>query len=464
MSQVKSGYILAGFETLAGILNNFIANDSKGRYDNNFTAQEISNLLSTTVSGFLHSYGDKFAGRKKYGKYNQSEADLYQRCRGFGFFNNSNFIADSGGFQISIGRLDRRESDLLLDMYHDFLIEHHQVLDRAFTLDIPPGPNCDIFKDFDDIYRLNSASYLKAANLPDEVRRKMIYVHHFRSPKLWDVFKRILTDTEIYPQFENFATGGIVASMSGDTAIPCIIYLLPLIPLLKETIKYKRNYLNFHILGGANYRDILFYELFKLQVKKIHNIELNITYDSSGLYKGLMIGRFLHVMGGNGIIRKMNIRSSHLGMRFENDMTINDKYGMELNKFARKYNFKEIDMSSPYDPVADTFYEEVKIYSMLYMLDFYSVMQTRLREQVAEIFPLYEAGDYMEFNNQIENITRFINEGKITRKQKAKSTSVITSLDMLRDLDETRCKYIVDKCLSKDEFTNLISSEEILTI
>ena len=38
-------------------------------------------------------------------------------------------------------------------------------------------------------------------------------------------------------------------------------------------------------------------------------------------------------------------------------------------------------------------------------------------------------------------------------KQIIKSNSVVRSLDMLKDLDEVYCKYIIDKSLSKDEFT-----------
>ena len=74
-------------------------------------------------------------------------------------------IADSGGFQISIGRLSRRESDLLRVMYYDWIEEYHEVLDKAFILDIPPGPGCEIFHNFDDVYKLNLESYERARSL-----------------------------------------------------------------------------------------------------------------------------------------------------------------------------------------------------------------------------------------------------------------------------------------------------------
>ena len=107
---------------------------------------------------------------------------------------------------------------------------------------------------------------------------------------------KILDENNLFDKFKHFSTGGIVANMSTDLIIPCIIYILPLIPLLNRAKKFGRKYLNFHILGGAGFRDVLFYELFKIHVMEKHGIELNITYDSSGIFKALMIGRFIHIV------------------------------------------------------------------------------------------------------------------------------------------------------------------------
>ena len=69
-----------------------------------------------------------------------------------GIFDGCTLIADSGGFQISIGKLTRVESELLFKMYYEWLEESHKVFDKAFILDIPPGPGCEIFRDFKDVY------------------------------------------------------------------------------------------------------------------------------------------------------------------------------------------------------------------------------------------------------------------------------------------------------------------------
>jgi len=460
----RSGYVLAGFETLATILNNFALKNTKQQFNENFTPEQVSNFLGDTCHGFLHSFGQNFTGKKNYDKYVKKESNLYKSCREFGFFNNSTFIADSGGFQASVGRIDPNETRLLIDLYHQFLSEEYPVFDRAFILDLPPGPGCKLFKSYDDIHKMNMETYSMAKNLPKEARDKMIYIHHFRTPRLWDIYGDILRTDGMFESFQHFGTGGIVANMASDTAIPCIIYVLPMIPLLKQAKIHNRSELRFHILGGANFRDILFYEMFKKVVQKTHGIELEISYDSSGLFKGLMIGRYFHMINERGVIRKVDIRTKNLNMRFAGNQRVIDIYRDLISNLATEFNFKQIPMTEIYDDNTGTFFEDVKVYSMFYMLRTYANVQEMMRKLTDEIYPLYEDGQYEEFSVQTELITRSINGGKITKKQRAKAHSLIKSLDMLRHLDEDYCKYIVNKHLAKDEFTDLDPRRQMMQI
>ena len=93
------------------------------------------------------------------------------------------------------------------------------------------------------------------------------------------------------------------------------------------------------------------------------------------------------------------------------------------------------------------------------MLFMYSEVQEAMRLRAAELYEQYEAGDLEGFAIGCEQTTRNINSGKITKKQKAKSQSIIRSLDMLTDLDETYCEYIINKFLAKDEFVDLIDRQ-----
>ena len=458
-----SGYVLAGFETIAQILENFIEG-RRGRWNDNFTREQISAFLSSVTSGFLHSFGQDFPGKKNYSNYKKREGDLYKKCRDWRLFDNCNFIADSGGFQISIGRLTRKESDLLYNMYYEWLEEYHDVYDRAFILDVPPGPGCEIFTGFKDIYDLNLKSYKRAQNLPEHIRKKIIYVHHFRTPQLWNIYTKILKENDMFNSFEYHGTGGVVANMASDMKIPCIIYILPLIPLINEAKRNNRNYLNFHILGGANFRDVLFYELFTLLIKKKHNIDLKITYDSSGLYKQVMVGRFIYIRDIFGNICKMSIKSNNLDKK-SLEVTGESVYDVMQNRFnylADKWNFKKISIDDVYDKKRNTFHEDVKVYSMLYTLDLYAQIQYDMKKYAEEMYPFYESGNMPSFYKKCFDVIKITNQGKITKKQITKSYSIGVSLNTLADLDEDYCKDIVGKFLSKDEFINLDESTQVL--
>lgn len=471
----KSGYVCAGFETLSSIVDRFIKNE-KGMYKDNFTRSDISNFLGKTCSGFLHSYGQNFTNKKSYNKYNKNEANLFKKCKDTGFFENSNLIVDSGGFQASIGRINENETRLLIDLYYKFLVDHQNVYDRAFILDLPPGPGCKLFDNFEDIYKLNLETYDKAANLPSKVRDKIIYIHHFRTPKLWEIYSKILIDNNLFDKFKYHGTGGIVANMSSDASIPCIIYILPIIPLLNQAIKFNKKELNFHILGGANFRDILFYETFKIHVMKKHNIDLNITYDSSGIFKGLMVGRYIPILE-NGKISKLDLRSKSslkvkapypndidlpganhtpLGFRHYNNVNCNlkkiDIFRNLINQMSTKHNFKKINMTKIYSDETGTFSTDVGVYAMLYMLDLYSEVQTFLKAKAKDLYKLYENNDLEKYGFDMLQLAIDINNNKVTKKQSSKITALYKSLNMLTDLSEEYCKKLVDKHLSKDEF------------
>ncbi len=394
---------------------------------------------------------------------------MYQRCRDMGFFDDCTLIADSGGFQISIGKLTRRESELLMKMYYEWIPEAAHVVDKFFILDVPPGPGCEIFKNFYDVYKLNLDSYHTAKAFPDELRKKMIYIHHFRTPKLWEIYTKIMRDYDMFDSFDYHGTGGIVANMATDMSIPCVIYVLPIIPLLNEAKKFGRNHLNFHILGGANFRDVLFYEMCQHAVKKMHGMDLNITYDSSGLYKQVMNARFLNVRDDQGHMRKMNVKSDNIGYRFHmpfgppgQQKSIEDIYQIIVNQVADKWGFKRITTDGVYDPNTKTFHEDVKAYSVLYTLNLYLEIQQDMKKFAHEVYQLYESGNVTEFNDECLEMTRLLNQGKLTKKQKIKSHSIAKSLDMLKNLDEDYCQYLVTKHLAKDEFINLDEKTRIL--
>jgi len=457
----ESNYVLAGFETILTYYLNFAVKNKQNNWADQFTPAEFSKLLSTTCHGFLHSFGQNFTGKKKYGGYVEKEASLFRQCRNSGIFDNCNFIADSGGFQASIGKINDHETETLIELYHEFLEYNHEVFDKAFILDLPPGPGCKLFNNFEDVRQANSRTYNLAKNLPQEARDKVIYIHHFRTPKLWEIYTEILNQPGMFDAFKQYGTGGIVANMSGDS-MPCIIYILPLIPLLKKTIEANRKELHFHILGGANYRDIFFYEIFQKVVKEVHGIDLTMSYDSSGPFKGLMRGRTMNLLH-KGTNYKTDMRSAFIRQRLHGEYRTIDVVREKINEMSDKFNFKRIDMKELYCSELNTFPDFFRMYAVILTLREYADVQMMLKEKAAKIYPLYQAGELEEFASQSLLATQSINSGKLTRKQTTKTNSLINSVKMLINLDEDHCKYIVNKYLAKDEFIELDTKTRIMT-
>jgi len=458
---IKSNFVLAGIETMRSYWDRLMENKD-GSFDNHFNIDQFRDCASSIFTGGLHSFGQNFTGRKKYDKYISNEVNLFEKVKEL-YGQSIDLIVDSGGFQISIGRLKKNETELLIELYHEFLTNHHQCIDRAFVLDLPPGPGCKLFNTFEDIYDYNLRTYTLAKNLPKEARDKMIYIHHFRSPKLWEIYTKILDSEDMFNSFQNFATGGIIANQSSDAAIPCIIYVLPLIPILRRFVENKRTTLNFHILGGANFRDILFYEIFKKLVQEKHGVELTITYDSSGIFKGLMRGRFLLIFENNKV-HKISLKSDSLHLRVNGTTkTMQQMYFDAIDEMTDFHNFKKLSLNAVYEN-NNTFTSTLRMNSAILILHTFAKIQTYLRTKAIELYELYNNKNYEEFNKEIELVTRNLNYGKISRKQKAKSYSVLNSLKMLENIDEKYCHHLVNKHLAKDEFIDLDVKSRILTV
>jgi hypothetical protein len=459
----RSGYMLAAFDALGKITDRFMQG-MRGRWNDNFTRKQMSNFFSNTCSGYMYSYGEDFPNRKKFDKYNAGRYRIYRKMKETRLFDEAIFVADSGGFQISNGRLTRRESDIMIPLYHEFLEEYHDILHYAFVLDVPPGPGCRVFETFDDVYEMNLDTYMRARNLPDEIRRKMIYVHHFRTPQLWEIYNRILRENDMFEAFDYFSTGGLVANLSTDLSTPCIIFTLPLIPLITEAKRFGKTEIKFHVLGGGNFRDILFMELFKRVIFDYHGIKMHVTYDSTAPFKQNMQARYLHVENDLGQIIKMYFRSFELKKRFYGGVNVEDQIQIACNHIADILGIKRISTDGVYDDNTGTLHEDVKLYTMLFSLHQFSEEELVIRKFVDHLYPLYKEGLLSDFYNECYPIMIKYNQGRSTKKQRVKTQSIVNSLDMLKNLDEDYAHHIVDKFLAKDEFCELDQGRRVCTL
>jgi len=455
-----SNYTLAGCETFA----NYV------RLQDYLTPEEVANFLTPDCRWYLHSFGQDFKG--KYDKHVAHELRTIERC--LKLYKDCEIVIDSGGFQISINKIPRRDIPRFQDLFYDeFLLQYYKLITRAFVMDMPPGPGCEVFKNFQDMYEWNLQSYLRAASLPQEIRDIMIYIHHFRTPQLWLLYTKIMREYDLFDKFLFHGTGGLVANQSTDTQTPQILLIFPLVQLLNEAKRCGRNYLEYHVLGNATYRDVLFYHLIEQHVKECHDIDLTISFDSSGLYKGIMRGRHIIIMDDDHRAVKVDLREAKLDNRCQRSISFRDKFVNAIREMCQDtglrlppedmlheiYYWKEEKKKKP----TRTLHPVMRLYIGILYLYNYSKANKQFKPIANDLYQLYKDDHIEQFNMELMQLTRAINFGKITRKQKKKTEGIVSTLNLLRSLDEDHCFHLVNKYLGKDEF-DLDATRKVLKI
>lgn len=453
---MEGNYILAGQDTYASLLNNFIK-----QYPEFIDADNLKDFMKKTVNKFLYSYGSSlsYATKKISKNYSNKQLKVIQQTMNYPFMTESKLFLDSGGFQLSNGALLEKDIPKFIDMYYQFLEDNKDDYHKAFILDIPPGPG-SVFSSYNEVYKLNRDSYEKSLNLSPDVRDKVIYIHHFRTPEIQKIWRKLLFEDGLADGYSYYSTGGLVAYGRSDIQQPAVLYSIPLVDLITYAKKKDLKKFNFHVLGGSHFRDVFYHKLFTYHIKKVHDIDIDITFDSSSVFKAVFNARTLHVPKKDGSLVKMGIKSNNLHMIWENNITIEEKLYEVLNMIAEEGGFKKLDPSEvPIYNSEETFSRHLYIYLMLYMLHFYKQMEDRFEQEVKEIYNLYEQCDIQEFDEQIMENTRLINQGRMTKKQKSKAIGVYNTLKILENLDLEYVEHFVHKYSGDDEATGNFDDE-----
>jgi hypothetical protein len=447
-------YIIAGSDCFVSLEGNFI-----DKYDklSSFDDVKLNNFLLNSIDRYLYSFGTGLSYKTRKMSPNHAEriSGEIDKIVSRPFMKDTKLYIDSGGFQVAMGAVSPSDMPLFIEKYHNFLKENYNKFSYAFSLDLPPGPSSSVFDSYQQIENLNRLSYQTSAALPSNVKDKMIYIHHFRTPSLYDTWSKFLWDEHLADGFKNFATGGIVANMATDLTIPVIIYVIPLSEILKYAISKGMTSFNFHVLGGANFIDVFYHKLFAHHIQKVHHVNVNITYDSSAIFKALAIGRFIPVFKEDGTLIKMDIRSNGLHLRFENMMTRQDMVYRLLNEIAEHYGFRKLDpVTDPiYDSTRNTFSRSVHMYLICYVLRCYRYLELISESFIEQVYPLYESGDQTGFDEKCYELAKKFNQGKNTRKQKAKIASIYKSLQILTDMNRDYNKHLIHKFMSNDDIS-----------
>ena len=448
------GFVVAGSDTFSSLMSRFYRKLGGAEY---IPVQNLHDFFPQAIDKFLLSFGTNigFKDQTVHKNHPNRISKLFDTVLNEEFTKDIRIFLDSGGFQISMGAVGKNYIDGFIQMYHDFLRKEHLRFERAFVLDVPPGPgSSDVFHSWRDIEDLNRKSYNVTRQLPKEILDKMIYIHHFRTPSLYKIWQKFLWEDKLAEGFKNFGTGGMVANLGTDSVIPIIMYSIPLATLVRYAKSKGMKEFNFHILGGANFCDIMYHFLFTKHVKKIHDIDIHITYDSSVVFKGLAVGRYVPSETDNHDMIKMYIKTGELHKRWDSTGTIQDVLYRLLNGVADRYGFKQLNSDdNPVYHVDGTFDKPVHMYSMVYVMHIYRQVELMNQAFADEAYPYYEAGDYDGFDRLCRIHHRHMNQGRASRKQKAKSAAILRSMKLLENLDEDYSEHVLNKYTSTEDVT-----------
>lgn len=373
------------------------------------------------------------------------------------FMKNIEIIIDSAGFQFQCGHIPTKDVSDFVKMYHDFLEKNIDNFKFAFLFDPVPGATRSIVESYDQMEKLNVESFEAAAKMPQNVRDKMLYIHHFRTPKINQLYKKMMFELNLSDYFTNFSTGGLVAfSRSGVGNPPCVMYVVPLIAIITQALKRGLKKFRFHVLGATEFKDILFHKFIEHHVKKLYDIELEITYDSSTIFKTLMMGRYLYVPDPTDYtIWKMSLRSDSLHMNFRSKGTAEDYFYTLLNEMSEQYLFKSLNKQN--EPVYEIIDGKQRItrimytYGIFFILKLFNLCGIWCSDIVSKLYPLYESGQIYEFDNSIENQLFKFNNGKNSKIITSRTSTFYNSLKMLEKLDLEYCDYLIESYMSCDE-------------
>jgi len=423
-----------------------------------YTDQQLNNFLLKTMDKFLSSIGIAFnraeevMNEKVINRYINKLTDI----RSKDYFKDCSIVVDSAGFQIQQGFLNKTQIRDFNNLYYDFFLKNYSNLyEKAFVLDIIPGYSFCPYKSWKELEEFNIKSYDKAISLPKDILDKMVYIHHFRTPKTYEMYKRLFYDLDYSSKFNNFAVGGLVKFSSKDTP-PCIMYVVPLVDIISKAIDNNKKHLNFHVLGETEWKSVLTHCFIERHVKELYDIDLKITFDSSTIFKVLAMGRYTYVMDDQSIFQ-FSIRSEHLnniwrGIGITEDL-IYDFINKAIDGFGMQKISKQIDPMyiSKDSGMNGIFYT----YGILQIFKLFSDFQTLCYSIVDQLYPIYKSGDSLDFSDKLSEWMAKLNNGKDTKSLRERVSNLTRSFDILCNLDKEYTTYLINRYAGGQEYKGL---------
>jgi hypothetical protein len=421
-------------------------------------AEQINRFFRDNVNSFLVSIGEVFQAHPRTHEAVAEFRENFRDIMSQPYFNRCEVVIDSGGFQIQNGYLPKSEFHTFVPAYYQFVREHVGDLVWAFHLDLAPGAHKCVFRTEAEMLSWNLESYQRAAKLPRAVRQRMFYIHHFRTPAIRRVWNTLL-ESGLADRFDSFATGGMASRSSSARRTPCVPYSIPFVDIIAY-VKEKRPDLKrfrFHVLGAAQFTDILIHRMFERHVAETHNVLVNITFDSSKFFTeviGHQSARSTFAVTGPEILTRLDLHEVGLDRRFRQFPTRRDAFYYHVNEVIRHWGMARLD------PGREPIYRNGELsslavsYAMFHFFSLYRVVNSWSEQAVMRLYPLYQMGRKRSFLKATRTFLSNLNDENETAGIQLRAEQLWNSLDLITRLDTDAGDQIVDTRYRGDEHPN----------
>jgi hypothetical protein len=214
-------------------------------------------------------------------------------------------------------------------------------------------------------------------------------------------------------------------------------------------------------LGGASYSDIFYHQMFTKHIKRVHNIDVNITYDSSTLFKGLAVGRFTRCFKSDGNLYQMDLHSDVLKIKYDKEKTVEDCIYEFLNDISDHYDMKHLDPVNFPIYENNTYHRAIHMFLMMHEMRIFREIELMCIDAVEELYPLFEQNKRVEFGDECLKFIKRFNGGRLSEKLNLKCSNLSRSLDILTKCDTVLNKHLVDKYMSNDDVAEMLDAEQL---
>jgi uncharacterized protein YihD (DUF1040 family) len=269
--------------------------------------------------------------------------------------------------------------------------------------------------------------------LPDDVRKKILLVSHFRTLNNFELYTKILYDDGLLTKFERFSIGGLV--IGDKTSLPVNLYTIGMLQIilgLKDNPDYK--HIRFHVLGASNIKHVLFLYMLKYAIEDIFDVDISLSYDSASIFKGFQRAREIEVLIDEDYgIYKMSLKYKDLKKIIPGvNKTIEEVFKTHINVMMHENGITDFDAFKHdiYECPTCPFTEEIRFPAAIYPVYEFKRADKYLQNVAKQLIGLYKT-NFSEFVLELDKtLTKLNHKGKTNYINELRD-SYITSLESL---------------------------------